>query len=557
MGTVIPADTSGIDNSEAEALTNQANSLSSPGSNDDDDEALDTTTLVMLGDTGSTIVYTNGSTVIKVKKYSRGDGDLPTIENASESNSNTIIGGANRSNLPPGASISLSASAQEVQNALLYASYALGIVTTVLLMFFHLLALSKLEWLGGPSGGHNHNGGSGRTSMGWLTPNTWELVVVASYIQNVNSISMLDLTKAPQIVLDFTDSFSFMNLHISSVSTTASSEALRRLQLIILTGIVAYSDRIGIDEVEALRMAFWYFLVVVAIIIFAFMLATGRALYRHHKSLSACWSTSLQNSFAMCVVGLGISLWVLSVFPLVTMSSYEIAAQLRYRVDVGLAVALFSLWVVVGGGLYFAFMRVRAIPINDAFFFKHYAVWGSLYGESKMPFRYFFVVTIVFQILLGVFTGAVSGVPAQLVTLTVTHLLFIVVVLIIRPFATRWALTVVLGMRFVTIVNLMTSFAFLTSSKLSMHWRAIVSQGFVVLNSIVFFMMFTRYVAIFVVTLKCWSEYTHRESLIFSQQSHQIEQQSTISRADQDLYLLTYDVPLFEMVQHELICSDK
>ncbi|RLN43660.1 hypothetical protein BBO99_00006840 [Phytophthora kernoviae] len=494
MGTVIPADTSGIDNSEAEALTNQANSLSSPGSNDDDDEALDTTTLVMLGDTGSTIVYTNGSTVIKVKKYSRGDGDLPTIENASESNSNTIIGGANRSNLPPGASISLSASAQEVQNALLYASYALGIVTTVLLMFFHLLALSKLEWLGGPSGGHNHNGGSGRTSMGWLTPNTWELVVVASYIQNVNSISMLDLTKAPQIVLDFTDSFSFMNLHISSVSTTASSEALRRLQLIILTGIVAYSDRIGIDEVEALRMAFWYFLVVVAIIIFAFMLATGRALYRHHKSLSA-------------------------------------SAQLRYRVDVGLAVALFSLWVVVGGGLYFAFMR--------------------------MPFRYFFVVTIVFQILLGVFTGAVSGVPAQLVTLTVTHLLFIVVVLIIRPFATRWALTVVLGMRFVTIVNLMTSFAFLTSSKLSMHWRAIVSQGFVVLNSIVFFMMFTRYVAIFVVTLKCWSEYTHRESLIFSQQSHQIEQQSTISRADQDLYLLTYDVPLFEMVQHELICSDK
>ncbi|RLN56889.1 hypothetical protein BBJ29_002704 [Phytophthora kernoviae] len=505
MGTVIPADTSGIDNSEAEALTNQANSLSSSGSNDDDDEALDTTALVMLGDTGSTIVYTDGSTVIKVKKYNRGDGDLQTIENASESNSNTIIGGANRSNLPPGASISLSASAQEVQNALLYASYALGIVITVLLMFFHLLALSKLEWLGGPSGGHNHNGGSGRTSMGWLTPNTWELVVVASYIQNVNSISMLDLTKAPQIVLDFTDSFSFMNLHISSVSTTASSEALRRLQLIILTGIVAYSDRIGIDEVEALRMAFWYFLVVVVIIIFAFMLATGRALYRHHKSLSA-------------------------------------SAQLRYRVDVGLAVALFSLWVVVGGGLYFAFMRVRAIPINDAFVFKHYAVWGSLYGESKMPFRYFFVVTIVFQILLGVFTGAVSGVPAQLVTLTVTHLLFIVVVLIIRPFATRWALTVVLGMRFVTIVNLMTSFAFLTSSKLSTHWRAIVSQGFVVLNSIVFFMMFTRYVAIFVVTLKRWSEYTHRESLIFSQQSYQIEQQSTMSRADQDLYLLTYDV---------------
>lgn len=502
---------------------------------------MDNNDLTVLGDTGSTIVYADGSGHITTfEKYNRGD----DVE-GSGSSSNLYVGGNNRSNLPPGASISLSSAAQEVQNALLYASYALGIVTTVLLMFFHLLALRRPGWLGGSSSNGSQDGGSGRASMGWLTPNVWELAVVVGYIQHVNSISMLELTKTPQIVLDFTDSFSFANLHLSSVTTTAVSEASRRLQLVILTGIVAFSDRIGIDEDQALMTAFWFFLVVVAIVIVLFLLAAGVAFYRHRMSAetwSAFWPTSLRNSFAMCVVGLGVSLWVLSVFPLVTMSSYELVMELRYRVGIGLAVSLFSLWAVVIGGLCFAFVSVRAIPINDAFRFKHYAVWGALYGESKMAFRYFFLVTVAFQVLLGAVTGAVSGVPTQLVALMVTHLLFIVVALIIRPFAARWVLGVVVGLRVVAIINLMASFAFLTTSELSTHSRGIIAQGFVIFNSIVFFLFFSRYVAMFVLALKRWSGYSRRESFIHSQQSYELEQQSTRSRPDQTPIFLTYDV---------------
>eukprot|EP00644_Phytophthora_capsici_P006413 jgi/Phyca11/126980/e_gw1.66.188.1 len=278
-------------------------------------------------------------------------------------------------------------------------------------MFFHVLALQRPPWLGGSSDSDSQEGENSRPSMGWFTPNVWELVVVVGYIQHVNSISMLDLTKAPQIVLDFTDSFSFANMHISSVTTTAASEASRRLQLIILTGIVAFADRIGIAEDEALMTAFWFFLAVAAGVIVLFLVAAGCAYYRHRMSVdtwSAFWPTELRKSFAMCVVGLGVALWMLSVFPLVSMSSYELVMELRYRVGI-------------------------AIPMNDAFRFKHFAVWGPLYGDSKMAFRYFFVVTVSFQILLGVVTGAVSGVPTQLVALMVTHLLFVVVALIIRP----------------------------------------------------------------------------------------------------------------------------
>ncbi|KAG3130181.1 hypothetical protein PI126_g20621 [Phytophthora idaei] len=542
MGTVIPADTSGINNSAAEAVTKQTDS----GSSDEGDKnTINGNNLVLLGDTGSTIVYTDGSKITTFEKYNRGDGDLQALEDASGSYSNIVVGGGNRANLPPGASISLSSTSQEIQNALLYASYALGIVSTVLLMFFHVLALQRPPWLGGSSD-NSQDGGNGRASMGWFTPNVWELAVVVGYTQHINSISMLDLTKAPQIVLDFTDSFSYANMHMSSVTTTAASEASRRLQLIILTGIVAFADRIGIEEDEALMTAFYFFLAVVAIVVVLFALAAGFAFYRHSMSAdtwSAFYPTGLRNSFAMCIVGLGVALWMLSVFPLVSMSSYELVMELRYRVGIGLAVTLFSLWAVVVGGLCYAFVSVRAIPNNNAFRFKHFAVWGSLYGDSKMAFRYFFVVTVGFQGLLGVVTGAVSGIPTQLVALMVTHLLFVVVALIIRPFAARWVLGVVVGLRVVAIANLLCSFAFLTSSELSTHWRGIVAQGFVIFNAIVFFLFFARYVAMFVLVLKRWSGFTRRESFIHSQQNYEMEQQMAGSSSnDQTPIFLTYDV---------------
>ncbi|RLN86342.1 hypothetical protein BBJ28_00007463 [Nothophytophthora sp. Chile5] len=496
----------------------------------------------MIDETSSTITYSDGSTTTTYEKYDRSDGNLKALEEDSGS-VNIIVGGSNRSNLPPGAAISLSASAQEVQNALLYASYALGIVSTVLLAFFHLLALKGPTWLAGPS---QDGGANGRPSMGWLTPNVWELAAVGGFIQHVNSISMLELTKAPQIVLDFTDSFSFVNLHLASVTTTAVSDASRRLQLIILTGIVAFSDRIGIAEDEALSSAAWFFLVVVTMVVVGFLLAAGVAFYRHRMSAetwSPFWPTALRQSFAMCVLGLGVALWLLSVFPLTAMASYELAMELRYEIGGGLAVALIALWVVVVGGLCLTFVGVRAVPLNEAFRFQHFAVLGPLYGDSKMAFRYFFVVTVLFQVLLGALTGCVQGVPAQLVALLVSHLLFIVVALIIRPFAAKWVLALVVALHVVPIVNLTASFAFLTTSELSSSARGTVAQGFVIFNSLVFLLLFARYVAMFVLALKRWSGHTRRESLMQAQRSYELEQASASrGSSDQTPIFLTYDV---------------
>ncbi|TDH72892.1 hypothetical protein CCR75_006954 [Bremia lactucae] len=515
LGTVAPANAVDIENASAEVVSNEADLESGKNTFNHD-------TLILLGDTGSTIVYTDGSATTTYEKYTRGDVNLKAIHDANGSYGKIVVGGGNRVNLPPGASILLSATSQEIHNALLYASYALGIVSAVLLIFFHLLALQRPPWLSNQSNGH------GRVSMEWFMPNVWELVVAVGYMQHVNSISMLELTKAPQIVLDFTDSFSFVNLHITPLTTTTATEASRRLQLIILTGTVAFADRIGISEDEALLSSFWIFLAVVAALVVLFILIAGYSYYRHSISADASltfYPRQLRKSFAMCVVGLGVAFWALSIFPLMSMASYELVMELRYRMGIGLAVALFCLWAVAVGGLCYVFISVQAIPTSEAFRFRNFSIWGTMYGASKMTFRYFFVVAVVIQGLLGIITGAVSGIPAQLVALIATHLLFVIVTVIIRPFASRWVVIVVVGLRVVAITNLICSFAFLTSNGLSLEWRSVVAQGFVIFNSLVFFVLFARYVTIFVLVLKRWSSYAAPESLMHSLQTCDMEQQ--------------------------------
>lgn len=490
--------------------------------------------MILLGDTGSAIVYTDGSLTKTFEKYTRESGNLQSLKDGSGSNSHLIVGGGNRANVPPGASISLSAMSQGIQNALLYTSHALGIVSIILLMIFHVLALRRPPWLSKTIYSNR------RASVGYFTPNVWELAVAVGYMQHVGSIAMLELTKAPQIVLDYTDSFSFVNLHLSSVTTTTVSAATRRLQLIILTGIVAFADRIGIHEDKALMNAFWFFLAVVAALLMLFAAIAGIVYYNHtmSKASSVLYRTRLRNSSAMCVVGLGVALWILSIFPLVSMSSYEVVMELRYRVGFGLAVALFSLWAVAGGGLSIAFLSVRAIPSNVALQFKYFAVWGTLYGGCKMTFRYFFVVLVAIQAFLGIVTGTIHGEPTQLVALMVTHFLFVVVALIIRPFAASWVLVFIVGLRVVAIINVVSCFAFLTSSELSSFWRGIVAQGFVIFNSLIFFLFFVRYVTMFVLVLKQWSSFAQRES-IYQKDSERLQESAGNQR--QNLHFMTVD----------------
>lgn len=506
-----------VDSSKAKSVIAQEKSTSDSDSNSsadektEDDSEIEVTAQedsddTLVAETGSKIIYTDGSTTTTYNKYARGE-DVDGTGSASDGV--VVVGGSNRENVPPGAEISLSSAAQGVQNGALYSSFALGIVTTALLVFFHVLALVSPQWLASNSLANR------RAPTSWLSPNAWELVVFVGFFQHINSISMLELTKAPYIVLDFTDSFAFVNFQLPTITT----ETTRRLTFVILTGIVAFADRIGIDEDQVLERGTEIFAVVVALIAITFgvCVVIHRMLWSRKASdasstdtIAATYTMALKSSFPMCVLGLGVALWLISIFPLTAFSTYEVAMQIRYGVNGELALALVDMWVFVLAGAAIMFKFVRSIRLPNAFHFQNFAVFGPLYAGLKQHFRFFFLVEVLFQVIAGGVTGAVQGVPEQLVALLVVHLLFIIVVLIISPYTAKWVLALIVALNAVKIANLGLAFAFLTTSGLSTSSRGVIAQTFTILNFVVILLIFVRQLVVFLLALKKWSTYHAR-----------------------------------------------
>lgn len=478
----------------------------------------------------STITVTDGSKKQTYQKYDRNTNagavkrsktssttistdteDSTAIEaDTSGSTYSNVIGGNNRDNPPPGADIQVSAFAAETQNTIRYSSYAFTLVSAALLVFFHLLALQSPQWLA-------ESASARRTGGSWFMPTTWELVAVLTYYQHLGSISMLELTKAPYIILDFTDSFSWLNFHLHAIVTTSATSAARRLQFIILTGIVSYADRLGIDEGTVLSSTTRFFLVVAAIVLVLFAIFAVLHLLSAKKNSRESNSTAEQSismrtawkdSFGVCVLGLGVALWLVSIYPLITVSTYELTMQLRYSVSGEIVVAMANMWVVVVAILCFLFYKVRSVRLSEAFQFTNHGLYGTLYADMKQGFRYFFVGFVLFQVILGVLTGGITDVPDQLVALLVVHVLFCVIVIYLVPFADRRVQILIVLLNVSRVINLSLSFAFLTVSEMETSTRATVAHAFVIFNFAVILLLFVRHMGVFIVTLRKWSQFS-------------------------------------------------
>lgn len=496
---------------------------------EDDSDTTEKKATAFKAEEKSTITVTDGSKKQTYQKYDRNTNaeavkrsktssttiatdteDSTAIEaDTGSSTYSNVIGGNNRDHPPPGADIQVSAFAAQTQNAIRYSSYAFTLVSAALLVFFHLLALKSPQWLADSASAR-------RAGTSWFMPTTWELVAVLTYYQHLGSISMLELTKAPYIILDFTDSFSWLNFHLHSIVTTSSSAA-RRLQFIILTGIVSYADRLGIDEGTVLSSTTRFFLVVAGIVLVLFAIFAVAHLLSAKKNSRGSNSdgdeqvsmrTAWKGSFGVCVFGLGVALWLVSIYPLITVSTYELTMQIRYQVSGEIVVAMANMWVVVVGILCFLFYKVRSVRLSEAFQFYNHGLYGTLYADMKQGFRYFFVGFVLFQVILGVLTGGVTDVPDQLVALLIVHVLFCVIVIYLAPFADKRVQILIVLLNVSRIINLSLSFAFLTVSEMETSTRATVAHAFVIFNFVMILLLFVRHVGVFVVTLRKWSQFS-------------------------------------------------
>ncbi|RLN56883.1 hypothetical protein BBJ29_002705 [Phytophthora kernoviae] len=365
----------------------------------------------------------------------------------------------------------LSSSAAAFHDFLRYASVAFAGISVALLLFFHFVSLdANLLWV----------------NTAW-SPNTWEFMFYVGYLQQMQATSEL------------TD------------SSTSSGES-RRLETIVLGGIVSYADRIGISEEKILTDSAIGFAVIMGILLAIFLVLAMMAKRKAEKALDE--SSDLNSytsgvhrlrSVSIRTLGLCVLVWYFSLFPLSMLASFEISMEVQAStIADSLVVAIIALVLVCFGVLAVAGRVIMHKTKDELEQFENLATWGSLYCEYTYRSRMFFVIDVVVQITTGILVGTVSGDPTQLIVVLGIQVLYLACVFIMSPFADQMVLRITYVLGLLKIVNFSLAFAFLNSNTMSATARTRLAQAFIGINAIVILAWFVRQLVVFSTYIRAW-----------------------------------------------------
>ncbi|KAG4235197.1 hypothetical protein PC116_g16659 [Phytophthora cactorum] len=469
-------------NASATPITAKSGSYDPFAIPDEDKETEKPVVLNIAGDTGTSdsdlVTYVRGKTA--------------TSGSAAANNGN-VIGGRN-TYVDTEDSDVLSASAAAFHEFLRYASVAFAGISVALLLFFHFVSLDgNLLWV----------------NSAW-SPNTWEFLFYVGYLQQMQATSELTLLKTPYFLWDYTDSFAWSNFLLQD--TSSSNAGARRLETIVLGGLVSYSDRIGISEESILNHGAVGFAVIMGILLVVFLVL---AMLAKRKAERALDESSDLNSYTSGVhrlrsvsiraLGLCVLVWYFALFPLSMLASFEISMEVQAStVADSLVVAIIALVLVCFGVLAVAGRVIMHKTKDELEQFENLATWGSLYCEYTYRSRMFFVIDVVVQITTGILVGCVSGDPTQLIVVMGIQALYLACVFIMSPFADQMVLRITYVLGLLKILNFGLAFAFLNSNTMSATARTRVAQAYIGINSIVILVWFVRQLIVFSTYIRAW-----------------------------------------------------
>ncbi|CAH0522058.1 unnamed protein product [Peronospora belbahrii] len=450
------------------------------------DDIIETEKAVVLDFAGGT----NGDGSDNLMTYVRGKAVAP---DKITSGGPSVIGGRN-TYVDTNNSDVLSSSAATFHEFLRFASVAFAGISVALLLFFHFVSLdANLLWV----------------NAAW-SPNTWEFLFYVGYLQQMQATSELTLFKTPYFVWDYTDSFAWSNFLIQG-STSDSTEP-RRLETIVLGGLVSYSDRIGIPEANILVQGAIGFAVIMGILVAVFLVLAVLAKRKAERALDE--SSDLNSytsgvhrlrSVSIRALGLCVLAWYFALFPLSMLASFEISME-KQASSVGdaLVVAIIALVLVCFGVLAVAGRVIMHKTKDELEQFENLATWGSLYCEYTYRSRMFFVIDVVVQITTGILVGSVSGDPTQLIVVTGIQALYLACVFIMSPFAEILVLRITYALGLLKILNFGLAFAFLNTNSMSASARMRVAHAYIGINSIVILVWFLRQLIVFSTYIRAW-----------------------------------------------------
>lgn len=398
----------------------------------------------------------------------------------------------------------MSQSLAEFHDVIRYATCTFAGTSVALLLFFHYVSLDPhVDW---------------SSALLW-SPNTWEFVLYLGYLQQMGSLSQLNLLNTPYFLWDFTDSFSW-SLFLVNRSGAAATTSSRRLNAVVVTGVVAYGDRIGIEETSLLFICSLAFLLVFGILFtvyVAFVLFAKRKAEDKFDAIVGNYSVidpsgARDAVFGLRLVslrflGLCVLIWLFALYPLSLFASFEISMQIESAAtSVGsLILAIIVLGIICFGVLFQSARELYNKSEGELAGVKSLALWGSLYAAYTYRRRLFFLVVVFVQIGSGVLIGAMANVEsptALLLMVLVLQIAYLGAVFFQAGFISLSVGLFTFALSVVKIVNYALAFAFLEATNQSSGVRTRVATAFIFINSIVLIAWFVRHTIMFVQTLR-------------------------------------------------------
>ncbi|CAK4101262.1 unnamed protein product, partial [Aphanomyces euteiches] len=334
-----------------------------------------------------------------------------------------------------------------------YIFSALVGVTLVLLVFFHYVAIN-------PSSIAPET-----VTEVFTSPNSWQLPTFISFVQCVSLGSFLNVNAPHAVFVAFTDSFSWMNLIVRSSpssdlnTTTASSlvaalsqgsTANRQLAGANSTSTAIKYDAFGFEqfalrgnlrERDLFARAWLFFLIacasIVAIAIVAKLVARmlkKNSQYDSTQFTATSHDTSFAQQFSDRVVSFVVLFVAAVILPLSLVSTYELMQDINSANGFGSLSGIFALIslivlvsLVIGATV--AVSKSSKIQLNK---YDMKVTFGFLYVNLKYDRRLFCAVTLLVQLLTGVFLAVLPS--SQCLLLLILHGVYLLLIIGLRPF---------------------------------------------------------------------------------------------------------------------------
>ncbi|KAJ0404257.1 hypothetical protein P43SY_000657 [Pythium insidiosum] len=273
--------------------------------------------------------------------------------------------------------------------------------------------------------------GSSSTSHAMPTADFSALGIMLQYLQFIATGSHMMLPGAPDFFYEFTDSLGWTTLQPAasapsdSKRQTLSSEELGNFTAAdgdIISGVLAYAERLDIEPAELFSKTAIAFLTVVGVVAAAVALlyAVIRCLARKRLELVVERIQDLPRAKLLLrlLIQSCLSICLMSEYALSMTSSFQMRYHQQNDGGYGaLASATAALIVFCCGLIVLGVFKLWGKTEEQLNHPDFKFAWGAYYKYYHFRARYFFVAKMGAEILSGVIIGLVSDVPSQLTLL--------------------------------------------------------------------------------------------------------------------------------------------